>query len=68
LATAFDVGCDARLAGKPEAVNPYRPGSSEFYAFKSGYRSVELTWGLDARWPVKPLPEVVSDAADLQRA
>jgi ribosome modulation factor len=55
--TAFNEGCDARLAGKPATTCPYE--SPELaQQWRHGWANVDGTWGRDAKWPINPLPPV----------
>ncbi len=58
--TAWNAGCDARLAGRPVSANPYSRVLGTHVlsqAWREGWRHVEQFWGVDARKPVEPLRE-----------
>lgn len=57
---AFNTGCDARLAGFGARACPYVGWACEAQrlAWHAGWRHVDLSWGVDARWHVRPLPRV----------
>lgn len=54
---AFNLGCDARLAGRSRYSNPY---SNDFLVceWTRGWDHVDTYWGVDAPWPVLKLVEV----------
>ena len=58
-ARAFNRGSDARLAGRPLSANPY-PATPEdgrqWQNWRYGWQHADASWGLDAKWPVKELP------------
>jgi ribosome modulation factor len=55
--TAFNRGCDARLAGRPISSDPYEsPELSEYW--RLGWMNVAMACGREARWPITPLPPV----------
>ena len=56
-AHAFNMGCDARIAGVPFKDNPYSKYKGGAY-WEMGWRDVDENWGRKAKWPVKKLPEV----------
>lgn len=60
-AAAFNAGCDARLAGKPQSSCPAKGDSWELRQWVTGYDHVDRFWGIDAKWPVRRLPEVESE-------
>lgn len=50
-ALLFNEGSDARLRGEPfDETKPLK--------YRAGWQSVHSAWGVDAKWPVMPLPEV----------
>jgi ribosome modulation factor len=55
---AFNMGSDARLAGKSMDRNPYVERSHSWKYWNMGWRDVNKNWGAWAKWPVKNLPEV----------
>lgn len=55
---AFNQGADARIAGKIPETNPYMVLSSSWYCWVRGWDHCHKKWGVDAKWPVKVLPEV----------
>lgn len=57
-AIAFNKGSDARLRGEPVTACPYSWDESQSTAWRAGFLSVDKHWGIDARWPVKPLVPV----------
>ena len=42
---AFNVGCEARLAGKSIMSNPYDSGGTEYLYWAMGWRDVHHHWG-----------------------
>lgn len=54
--TAFNEGCNARLAGIGIKDNPYRGDRQLRDAWAAGWRDTQYNWGKWAKWPVKPLP------------
>lgn len=59
MAKAFNEGCEARISGIPkERNNPYLAASQEWSSWRRGWDDVNRYWGKDAKWPIKPLPEV----------
>ena len=61
LALAFNAGSDARLAGRSINANPHDSvtDASVYAAWRRGYIHVNTSWGLGAKWPVRPLPAIV---------
>jgi len=64
---AFNIGCDARLAGKPLMSCPDFESKSLEQNWRRGWRQVQREWGsipirrkLEGRpyWHFKPLPEI----------
>lgn len=55
---AFNRGCDARIAGKPMAANPFGEGDQFTFGWNHGWLDVDRNWGSDSRHPVRPLPEI----------
>ena len=53
--TAFNRGCDARLAGLPMTLNPYFRGGMLWQAWRRGYDHVSQFWGSCNRH-ARPLP------------
>lgn len=55
---AFNQGCDARLAGLPLSMNPYR-GSARTN-WRLGWLDVDRHWAewVEGRWRVYLLPDV----------
>lgn len=63
LARAFNLGCDARLAGLPETANPYTSdGRREWYSWRAGWHDCAIWWGcyVAGRWAIMSLPLVRS--------
>jgi len=70
-AKCFNDGSDARLMGLPLEDCPYLI-NFEIYLWSEGWHNVDKFWGKDARWPVRPLPELItlqpqSSARSLQK-
>lgn len=65
FARAFGEGCDARLAGEPLWLNPYSPGTRQYYRWRLGWNDVDLHWGtwVKGRWRYAPLTEVLDHAS-----
>lgn len=61
-ARAFGEGSDARLRGLGMAACPYPPSHTcrEFWIL--GYRHIAAWWGIEAKWPIRALPEVHKQA------
>lgn len=58
---AFNLGCDARLAGKPMSACPYTASTCEYLQWRRGWADVDKSYGVWARkrgWQVRPLPPV----------
>lgn len=54
---AFNLGSDARLAGKSVMDNPFI--CTDFAnSWVTGWRHVNTSWGKDAKWKIRPLPPV----------
>lgn len=66
-AYAFNLGCDARLAGRPLRANPFCPTNSAhlWQCWARGWRHVQKDWAslVRDRWRVRPLPPVVFGGA-----
>lgn len=56
FASAFNLGSDARIAGKSLACNPIAGDAAVYWVL--GWKDVDHHWGEDARWVTKSLPEV----------
>jgi hypothetical protein len=56
---AFNEGSDARILGIPISANPYKNEDRGMAGYwENGWWHVQAKRGRDARWPVRPLPEV----------
>ncbi len=60
-ARAFNLGCDARIAGQNRKTNPYILESILRLEWNRGYSDVSTYWGDYAMWDFKLLPEVEDD-------
>ena len=54
-AVAFNLGCDARLAGEARTANQFAEDDLQ-QQWRSGWDHVNKYWGADAKWPVTKLP------------
>lgn len=62
LAHAFNLGCDARLAGLPLTANDYSSSQQDAYqSWERGWRDVDQYWGKWTRGAAVPLPKVVEE-------
>lgn len=58
---AFNLGCDARIAGRSQLTCPYFCLTWERRLWLAGWDDVDKFWGHEAkRWQVEPLPVVNS--------
>jgi len=57
-AHAFGQGSDARIKGEPIPKATKDQKDTDFFAFCRGWEHAAKFWGIDANWPVKPLPPV----------
>lgn len=53
-AACFNQGSDARINGRAEDTNPYRPGPCAA-AWRHGWRHAARLFGLEARWPYRAM-------------
>ena len=60
---AFNLGSDARLRGVSPTRNPFF-GVNEYQAlhWEMGWTHCNRFWGIDAKWPVRGLPQVRDEA------
>lgn len=58
LRLAFNLGCDARIAGLPLGHNPYCGGTDLARCWRAGWFDVDAHWG-EARTGAARLPQVL---------
>ncbi len=58
---AFNIGCDARIAGIPLKDNPYHSRGQESLhnKWRIGWMDVAVNWGKWDRRRAAPLPEII---------
>ena len=57
---SFNLGCQARLNGKPLSDNPFHTDDGARYrGWRAGHEHTSTCWGVDACWPIRPLPEIL---------
>jgi ribosome modulation factor len=58
LRAAFGQGMDARIAGLSLANCPYSEDSKLAQVWRQGYEEASTSYGVDARWVHKKLPQL----------